>query len=371
MPSSRTRSAREQRAAPPAGRRRPCAAARRSAGGSPATRAAAPCRPLRGSCRPTKTIRCSRPPGSARSAGSGRRSGSISYSPGSQRSPVSRACSETAIRWSIRSTRNPHTGLPSCSQPSSPDAWNVATIGQSRERERRDADRGRHRLVQVQDVEALALEHALDRAAIVRGLRTMFGSAPFAGTITERPTGITSGGGSPCRPSRGCSTRVKLPGGSLPHDRARLVPEPPERVGLELGVLDARRPRTTRSTGRRFRPSRGNHAASLTLRAVAEPTSPSPMRRESLWRGRLPRLGLLAIVIVLGVRACDDDGIEQHRDAVMTDPARCRRQPSLTSRVPRPTPGGRRAAIRRRCRRAGGRNAVAVTRDLSAPSQAA
>ena len=31
----------------------------------------------------------------------------------------------------------------------------------------------------------------------VRGLRTMFGSAPFAGTITDRPTGITSGGGSP------------------------------------------------------------------------------------------------------------------------------------------------------------------------------
>ena len=51
---------------------------------------------------------------------------------------------------------------------------------------------------------------------IARGLSTMFGSAPFAGTITERPTGITSAGGSPCRPCRGCSTRVKLPGGSLP-----------------------------------------------------------------------------------------------------------------------------------------------------------
>src|SRR3954453_18942194 len=48
------------------------------------------------------------------------------------------------------------------------------------------------------------------------GLRTMFGSDPFAGTITERPTGITSSGGLPCRPSRGCRTRVKLPGGSLP-----------------------------------------------------------------------------------------------------------------------------------------------------------
>ena len=31
----------------------------------------------------------------------------------------------------------------------------------------------------------------------VRGLRMMFGSEPFAGTITERPIGITSAGGSP------------------------------------------------------------------------------------------------------------------------------------------------------------------------------
>ena len=49
-----------------------------------------------------------------------------------------------------------------------------------------------------------------------RGERTMLGRLPFAGTITERPTGITSGGGCPCRPERGCRTRVKLPGGSLP-----------------------------------------------------------------------------------------------------------------------------------------------------------
>src|SRR5919201_3206261 len=53
-------------------------------------------------------------------------------------------------------------------------------------------------------------------AGTERGERTMFGSVPFAGTITERPTGMTSGGGCPCRPSRGCRTRVKLPGGSLP-----------------------------------------------------------------------------------------------------------------------------------------------------------
>ena len=49
-----------------------------------------------------------------------------------------------------------------------------------RERERRDADRRRHRLVQVQDVELLLGEHARMRPT-VRGERTMFGSEPFAG----------------------------------------------------------------------------------------------------------------------------------------------------------------------------------------------
>ena len=44
----------------------------------------------------------------------------------------------------------------------------------------------------------------------------MFGSVPFAGTITDRPTGMMSGGGVSWRPERGCSTRVKLPGGSFP-----------------------------------------------------------------------------------------------------------------------------------------------------------
>ena len=32
---------------------------------------------------------------------------------------------------------------------------------------------------------------------IDRGLSTMFGSEPFAGTITDRPTGITFAGGLP------------------------------------------------------------------------------------------------------------------------------------------------------------------------------
>ncbi len=54
----------------------------------------------------------------------------------------------------------------------------------------------------------------------------MFGSDPFAGTITDRPTGITSGGGSPWRPTRGCSARVNWPGGSLPITRRVSMPSP-------------------------------------------------------------------------------------------------------------------------------------------------
>ena len=36
----------------------------------------------------------------------------------------------------------------------------------------------------------------------------MFGSEPFAGTITERPIAITFAGGSPWRPTRGWRARV-------------------------------------------------------------------------------------------------------------------------------------------------------------------
>ena len=36
----------------------------------------------------------------------------------------------------------------------------------------------------------------------------MFGSEALAGTIADRPTGITSGGGGPSRPTRGWSARA-------------------------------------------------------------------------------------------------------------------------------------------------------------------
>ena len=133
--------------------------------------------------------------------------GTTSYSPGSHRCAEARACSETAIRWSSRSSRKPQTGI---AEPHPAELAGRMVRADHRavpERERRDARDRRHRLVQVQHVEPLPLEHAPDPED-ERGLRMMFGSEPFAGTITERPIGITSGGGLPCRPTRGCSARV-------------------------------------------------------------------------------------------------------------------------------------------------------------------
>ena len=66
--------------------------------------------PLRGSCRPTNTMRCSRPPGSA----SSRDEDAVRDDLVVAREPAladSRAISETAIRRSIRSTRKPQTGI--------------------------------------------------------------------------------------------------------------------------------------------------------------------------------------------------------------------------------------------------------------------
>ena len=104
--------------------------------------------------------------------------------------------------------------MPSFIQPRSPEAWCVATIGSraiastptqiagvigSCRWSTSNRSRSSTRRIRKND----------------RGLRLMLGSEPLAGTITERPTGITCGGGSPCRPTRGCSTRVNCPGGSL------------------------------------------------------------------------------------------------------------------------------------------------------------
>ena len=71
------------------------------------------------------------------------------------RRPTRRPCARR--RSGRRSARSgtPRPAAPPRIQPRSPAACQVATIGHVRERERGDADRGRHRLVQVDEVEPL------------------------------------------------------------------------------------------------------------------------------------------------------------------------------------------------------------------------
>ncbi len=199
--------------------RRRVSSSRTASGSAPATRRVAPvrrwisgqarrrtCSPFRGSCRPAKTTVWSRPPGSTRS---GMRTpfGITSQSAGTQRAIESRACSETAIRRSTRRRRKPQTGVASRIQPRSPEAWCVATIGHVA------TARQTTQIVGVIGscrwrMSKRSRSSAARTRKMERGLRQMFGSEPFAGTITERPTEITVDGGLPCRPTRGCSARV-------------------------------------------------------------------------------------------------------------------------------------------------------------------
>ena len=92
-------------------------------------------------------------------------------------------------------------------------------------------------------------------ARSVRGERTMFGSEPFAGTTTDRPTGMIPSGSGPCRPLRGWRKRVKLPGRVVAHHDRHLVPAAPQ--ARPPGARHARppRPSTTTRTARRSRSS--------------------------------------------------------------------------------------------------------------------
>jgi hypothetical protein len=130
-----------------------------------------------------------------------------SQGPPTQRSAEARARSETAIRWSTRSIKNPQIGIPRRIQPRSPDAWCVATIG---------VVASASTAVQIAGVIGSCRCSTSNRSRSSvrlmrkndRGLSTMFGREPLAGTITDLPTGITLAGGLPWRPTLGCRTRV-------------------------------------------------------------------------------------------------------------------------------------------------------------------
>lgn len=75
---------------------------------------------------------------------------------------------------------------------------------------------------------------------------------------------------------------------------------------------------------------------------MAEPTTPPPVRREGLWLWALAALVLLAIVIVLGVRACDEEEASNTGTPIVTEafsPVPTT-EPSVTESLPETTPGG-------------------------------
>ena len=186
---------------PSSGTRSRVSTSRTASGSAPTSRSRAPvrrwisgharsstCMPLRGSCRPMKTTRSSRFAGSA-SGGTITPFGTISYSPGSQRSADARASSETAIRRSMRVgeeaprvARPVHPTRARRSRGTSPPSGRATTRARRRRSPASSArGRGSGRSRSRSKIRLI-------RSGVV-GLRTMFGSEPFAGTITERPTG--------------------------------------------------------------------------------------------------------------------------------------------------------------------------------------
>ncbi len=74
----------------------------------------------------------------------------------------------------------------------------------------------------------------------------MFGSEPFAGTITDRPTGITFARRIAVAPDARVQGARELPRRVVAHHQPHLVPTRLERGRLELGVLDHRAPERPR-----------------------------------------------------------------------------------------------------------------------------
>ena len=65
------------------------------------------------------------------------------------------------------------------------------------------------------------------------------------------------------------------------------------------------------------------------------------MRREVLWLWALAALVLLAIVVVLGVRACDEDEEASNTETpIVTEPSVPTTEPGVTASLPETTPGG-------------------------------
>ena len=118
--------------------------------------------PLRASWRPMKTTWCSRSAGVRVLGDDDTVRHDLERRRAASALPTRAAIGDTAMRASTRSTRNPQTAAPAASSRGRRRRATCATIGHCAKRERRDADRGRHRLVQVDDVEPLLAQHLAD-----------------------------------------------------------------------------------------------------------------------------------------------------------------------------------------------------------------
>ena len=100
------------------------------------------------------------------------------------------------MRASIRSIRKPQKCSAGPIQPSSPCAWCVATIGQ-----RAYEIAATHTAGVIGSCAWMTSNCSWSRMRftrpMLRGERTMFGSDPFAGTTTDRPTGMIPSGNGP------------------------------------------------------------------------------------------------------------------------------------------------------------------------------
>ena len=163
----------------------------------------------------------------------------------------------------------------------------------------------------------------------------MFGSDPFAGTITDRPIGITSGGGSPWRPTRGCRARVNWPGGSLPITRrtswpssrsaaacssacSTTAPQKDHENGTTMPTfISARvyaRPAQCTDAARRCPPRDADHRGCAAQRRLLHAGAGAPARQEDGQPGRPDRLPPLL---------CRREGQRRRRHHLLRVP-RCR-----------------------------------------------
>ena len=105
------------------------------------------------------------------------------------------------------------------------------------EGQHRDADGRRHRLVQVEHVETLPLEHGPNSEQRARAEDDV-----RQGPVRGHDDGAADRDHVGWRIAVAADARMQhareVAGRIVAHDRARVVPEPPERLRLELGMLD-------------------------------------------------------------------------------------------------------------------------------------